>query len=303
LVLSATEIVYGDTEHWHHHLKGAKQIIMTAECVGAGGKKLKGPECFAMERYGQWLLRNFAYHDVLGSVTSDEGPLIPGAYWLHDETTILDSYVGVGSEILAMLSDICKLYDGSRDHLDPLFAERSLEIKTQRGGATEFWQAADELEFKLQEWICPEAFDEGLIELAESYRGAAFIALYRKQRSRCVNYNEGRFLPLIKDKIATAVQKAISNIERIALLSLPECGLLFPLFMVGGDTLEACYIEIVRSRLQLLLENRRFGNIARAIEVLEEFWRLRMTGVKNSQGRDLDWKDILRRKGWRLTLV
>jgi hypothetical protein len=52
--------------------------------------------------------------------------------------------------------------------------------------------------------------------------------------------------------------------------------------MAGGDTLEASHIEIVRSRLHLLHENRRFGNIARALQVLDEFWRLRITGVKDS---------------------
>jgi transcriptional activator protein UGA3 len=303
LVLSATEIVHGDTEHWYKHLKGAKEIIMAAECVGVGGKILRGPGCFAMERDGQWLLRNFAYHDVLGSVTSNEGPLISGAYWLHDEITVVDSYVGVGSKILAMLSDICKLDDGPKHHVASSFAGQTSELQLSDQVRTEFWQAADELEFRLQEWKCPDASDDGLIELAESYRGAAFISPYRKQRSRSVHYNEGRCPSLVKDKIATAVQRTMSHIQKIPLVSLPECGLLFPLFMAGGDTLEASHIEIVRSRLHLLLGNRRFGNIARASEVLEEFWRLRITGVKNLQGRDLDWKDILREKGWHLTLV
>jgi transcriptional activator protein UGA3 len=303
LVLSATEIVHGDIEHWYKHLKGAKETIMAAKCVGAGGKQLRGPECFAMERDGQWLFRNFAYHDVLGSVTSDEGALISGAYWLHDEITVVDSYVGVGSEILAMLSDICNLNDGTKHRLASSFAGQTSEIQLPDEDTTEFWKVADELEFRLQKWKCPDASDDGLVELAESYRGAAFIALYRKQRSRCINYNEGRCLSFFKGKIVTAVQKTMSHIQKIPHLSLPECGLLFPLFMAGGDTLEASHIEIIRSRLQILLENRLFGNIARASEVLEEFWRLRTTCAKDSQRRILDWKDILHEKGWHLTLV
>jgi hypothetical protein len=202
-----------------------------------------------------------------------------------------------------MLSDICKLDDGPKNDVASSFKGPTSGLQPPDEDATVFWQAADELEFRLQQWKCPDVSDDGLVELAESYRGAAFITLYRKQGSRCANYSEGRCLSLVKDKIATAVQKTISHIQRIPLLSLPECGLLFPLFMAGGDTLEASHIEIVKSRLHLLLENRKFGNIARATEVLEEFWRLRITGVKDSQGRTLDWKHILREKGWHLTLV
>jgi len=301
LVLCGTEIALGDTDNWYQHLRGAKQIILSAKSTGVGGAELKSAQCFVKERDGQWLLRNFAYHDVLGSLTSNERPLISGSYWLHDERVVVDTYVRIGSRILAMMSEICELDAGSKDPL--IYLSNGENLGVPGSGDVEFWQTADDLEFRLQQWTCPAIFDDCLMELAEAYRTSALIALYRKQRFRCANYTEGRLLSLIEVKIASAADQTIAHIQRIPLQSLPECGLLFPLFMAGGDTLEAKHIEIVRLRLQILLENRKFGNIGRATEVLEELWRLRVTGAKGPQGRSLDWMDILQEKDWKLTLV
>jgi hypothetical protein len=256
-------------------------------------------------RDGQWLLRNFAYHDVLGSVTSTEGPLLKGAYWIDDNATetVVDSYVGIGSGVLAILSEICDLDTKMVFSTDESSTDSGVEIEIEP--ESDFWQIADELESKLQHWQCPECSDSPLVELAEAYRHAAFIALYRKQRSVLTSQPQlslGRTLSQITFKLAQAVNSTIVHIQQVPSQSLPECGLLFPLFMVGGDTLDAKNIELVRVRMQRLLKERGFGNIGKAQEVLEELWRLRVTGAKGPEGRELDWMDILRSKGWRLML-
>ncbi|KAF2021669.1 hypothetical protein BU24DRAFT_25163 [Aaosphaeria arxii CBS 175.79] len=64
--------IVGDTSSWPLHLQGAAEI-----------------------------LRNFAYHDALMSVTMDRGPLILGYYWQDDNgnevTHVADSYFGFAS--------------------------------------------------------------------------------------------------------------------------------------------------------------------------------------------------------------
>ena len=304
LVLCATEIALGDTENWYQHLQGAKQIILAARAKGVGGKELKGAECYMRSRDGQWLLRNFAYHDVLGSVTSTEGPLLKGAYWIDEEPTetVVDAYIGIGAGVLAILSEICDL-DTRRD--DGSMVWEGAGLKATAEADVDFWQSVDELEFKLQHWTCPECSDSTLVELAEAYRQSSFIVLYRKQRSYFnahPNLSYGRSASLISSKLDQSLSSTIKHIENIPVQSLPECGLLFPLFMVGGDTLEAENIELVRSRMETLRRDRGFGNIGRAQEVLEELWRLRVTGAKGSDGMDLDWMTILRGKSWRLML-
>ena len=313
LILCATEIALGDTENWYRHLQGAKQIIMAAKGRGRGGKDLRGPECYMRSSDGQWLLRNFAYHDVLGSVTSTEGPLLKGAYWIDEEATetVVDAYIGIGSGVLAILSEISdldtnsmyesKIIESEEDDEDDGDGDVEMEVDLDSG----FWPASDELESKLEQWTCPECPDTNLVDLAEAYRHCAFIILYRKQRSFLTSFPQdspGRTLALLKSKITDSVSSTITHIQAVPVRSLPECGLLFPLFLVGGETLEPKSIELVRARMQALLNDRGFGNIAKAQEVLEELWRLRISGVRGPDGRQLDWMDILKRKGWRLML-
>jgi transcriptional activator protein UGA3 len=310
LVLCATEIALGDTENWYWHLQGARQIIMAARGRGKGGHELRGAECYMKSADGQWLLRNFAYHDVLGSVTSTEGPLLKGAYFIDEEATetIVDAYVGIGHGVLAILSDICNLDTWS---VFPMI--ESAVVEEEDGDDTEtkvecnpgFWQTTDELESRLRHWNCPKCSDPILVDLAEAYRHSAFIALYRKQRSYLTSFPQqspGRSLPVLISKMSESIGSTITNIQGIPVQSLPECGLLFPLFMVGGETLEAKNIELVRLRIQTLLKDRGFGNIGKAQEVLEELWRLRISGARGPEGRELDWMDILSRKKWRLML-
>ena len=264
---------------------------------------------------GQWLLRNFAYHDVLGSVTSTEGPLLKGAYWIDEGSTetIVDAYVGLGSGVLAILSEISDLDTISalantdfrivEEENDDGDGDDDMNMKTHIQSG--FWKTSDELESKLQEWQCPESPDPILVALAETYRHSAFIILYRKQRSFLTSYPQhspGRSLSLIISKIADSISSTVDHIQAIPVQSLPECGLLFPLFMVGGESLEPKTIELVRLRIQTLVKDRGFGNIGKAQEVLEELWRLRISGARGSDGRQLDWMDILTRKGWRLIL-
>ena len=255
---------------------------------------------------GQWLLRNFAYHDVLGSVTSTEGPLLKGTYWIDDDATetIVDAYVGIGAGVLAILSEICELETRAFSMDESTIAEEAGDEMEVDDGP-DFWQTADQLEFRLQNWMCPESSDPILVELAEAYRHSAFIVLYRNQRSYLTSHPHlsfGRSASVISSKLSQSVNSTIIHIQQVPVQSLPECGLLFPLFMVGGDTLEAKNIELVRLRIQTLLKDRGFGNIGKAQEVLEELWRLRVTGAKGPEGRELDWMDIVKRKGWRLML-
>ncbi len=258
---------------------------------------------------GQWLLRNFAYHDVLGSTTSTEGPLMKGAYWIDEDATetVVDAYFGVASGVLAILSEICNL----GTEMPFLSCEDTLQEKEREEPEvkwnidTDFWRIADELESKLRQWECPDCADPCSVDLAEAYRQSAFIVLYRKQRSFLnshAHHSGGRSIPLIISKMKESINSTVHHIQNIPIQSLPECGLLFPLFMVGGETLEAKTIELVKVRIETLRNDRGFGNIGKAQEVLEELWRLRVSGARGPEGRELDWMDILGRKGWRLIL-
>jgi hypothetical protein len=103
LVFCSMSAILGDTTGWQNHLVAAANIIRHASPVSSYKDGLKR---LSSTYEGRWLLRNFAYHDVLMSVTSDREPLIPGRYWISQHETELDSYVGLASELLAFMSEI-----------------------------------------------------------------------------------------------------------------------------------------------------------------------------------------------------
>jgi transcriptional activator protein UGA3 len=303
LVLCSTEVAFGDTSHWYQHLLGARQMISNAKKTVPGGEVLTGTNAFMKSRDGQWLLRNFAYHDVMGAVTTLEPPLIRGPYWLppedNNKPAVIDSYVGIGSKVLAILSEVCAL--NCTTDVQPV--EQSTTNGVALSPAQDFWTVANDIETRLREWSCPDQSDIPLVELAESYRSASLIALYRKQRIYCQEHcSDSDMIEAIAFKLADAVDQTILHISLIPLHALTECGLLFPLFMAGGDTLKPRHIEMVRTRLCGLKEQRGFGNLGTSTEVLEELWRGRVNGYKGESGLVLDWLDVLRGKGWKLTL-
>ena len=297
LVLCSAEISTCASNGWYDHLMGAKGIIESAVAQCPGGVILRGTECFMRTQDGQWLLRDFAYHDVLGSVTMGCEPLIKGRYWIPGDQPVLDAYVGVGSEILAMISEICCLktevdetavftgWDEQDDVLQGLL---------QNSGA---WQPFFRIESQLKQWDCLGATNEYLIELAESYRCAALICLYRKARD---------FFPWdtprLDELIAEQVRELVALFEIIPYQSMPEGGLLFPVFIAGGETMDNEFIAIIRTRLQGFKAHRGFTHISLAEDVLEELWRLKKRNVTGPDGKPVDWMDILRRRGLKLML-
>lgn len=298
LVLCSTEVVFGDTSMWHKHLIGAQQII-----TSASRGDVTGPRALMETLDGEWLLRNFAYHDVLGSVSTGQPPLIRGAYWLRDTVEVVDTYMGVGSRILAFISQISCLKLPRVKDAAPETDPGSPDTDTEADVAfEEAWRA---LELGLLEWTCPVAIQPGLVPLAEAYRSAALLYLYRKKRSYLhlsPSPSSASALPAINALIAAQVSAILGYLAQIPLTSLPETGMLFPIFMAGGDTERAAEMEMIRMRLRNMTEFRGFGNIRRASEVLEELWRARATGVKGRGGREVDWMDVLERTGWMLML-
>lgn len=304
LVLCATEVSLGDTSRWYDHLVGAKHIILPARLQGPGGRIYNGTKAFMNSLDGTWLLRNFAYHDILGSVTTGEEPLLKGDYWIHDNVEVIDAYAGVASRVLALISEASCL---------PLEETKCGKVVEEDGDsesseAYDIFQSYRKLEIKIREWTCPPATQKGLVSMAHAYRGAASIHLYRKWRKALQQENSpspstADQLPILNSKISIAVGDTLRHISEVQPTSLPECGLLFPLFMAGGDTTDPTHIEIIRVRLKTLLDHRGFRNIKNATDILEELWRLKACGVKNKSGVEVDWVDVIQRTGIKLILA
>ncbi|KAJ9144058.1 Zn(2)-C6 fungal-type DNA-binding domain [Pleurostoma richardsiae] len=287
LVQCALESVSGDTKQWYTHIEGAHQIIRSA-CSPAEGKSTTQLDLRPFSSFeGTWLLRSFAYHDIMTTVAEDRKPLIvAGHYWLFHEQEPPDSLFGLGSKVMYLVSETSVL------NVD------MLECTDELRRRPDFVERAQQLEAELLSWQCGgpsttgAAQSDDLVKLAEMYRNAALIHLYRAMRRNRIAENTS-----IERKIDAAVAGIIERLRSIPEKCLVESSLLFPLFMSGGETSDPELIEIIRRRMQDIIDFRHFRNFAAALKVLEELWHLRLSG------RDLDWRDVLDRKKWMLSIT
>jgi hypothetical protein len=63
--------------------------------------------------------------------------------------------------------------------------------------------------------------------------------------------------------------------------------------MAGGEADDVNDIQIIRQRMLDIIRERQFHNMEAVLEVLEEVWQLRGTGVSGPGKRRVDWKDVV----------
>ncbi|KAK7518954.1 fungal-specific transcription factor domain-containing protein [Phyllosticta citriasiana] len=338
LVLCSMESVIGDTSKWYQHLLGASQIMRSSSTSPFGQDQINAQDLGAAFNTfeGRWLKRNFAYHDVLAAVALNSRPLIPGYYWQGDTGDVVDTYFGLGSKLIYLISEISVLNADMADSTasgtcssSPTPKSTSPESSASPHSPDEVDQVAEQiadhmdietlprddrdpcpvfksdfstraylLETELQEWTPPECQDIHLVAMAEAYRNAALIHLYRVLRQHLPDLT-----PTLDRKIEAPVKAIIENVEKMPIRCLPETTILFPLFMAGGETDNPEYIRAIRQRLQDVLHYRHFHNVEVSLAVLDELWRLR-SGAKLGTGQKrVDWLDVLARRKWKLSLT
>ena len=297
LILTSMETIIGDTSAWYEHLTGAASIIRETLEVRKDGKVAS---LLQKTLEGRWLLRNFAYHDILASVTLDRQTLIPGRYWMSDEDTVVDTYFGLATIPMAMLAEISTLSDS---------LQKSSASSSTAGSPKEGYNSNDQrerldslsealrIETALLQWQPAEAQDRSLVYLAASYRSAALIHLYRTLRRHREHVTSA-----LNDKIAREVKNIIEHVNKMPIRCLPECTVLFPLFMAGGETSVDFEAQAIRECMQEMVRYRQFENVRIALEVLEEVWDVRSRTLPIDPTRPYDWLYALGRRGWKLAL-
>ncbi|KAH8596961.1 fungal-specific transcription factor domain-containing protein [Bisporella sp. PMI_857] len=303
LVLSTSEAVLGQRTGWAEHLEGAKTIILSARAHVPGGREIRGPEAFKGSPEGEWLLRNFAYHDILGSVTRGKPALISGEY-LQSIGEVVDSYLGVHSQLLVYISQISAL-DFAPTYVlsvnNALSTSSLLDRRRQSScRANVVSILCSNIEYNLKAWRAKTS-ESSLFAIAQAYKSAALIYLYQRIRKHLSDgYNGAETQQTIKSRISAEVAMALSSIRDVPLNDQVEGILLFPLFIAGGEITDIQDMNTVRKRLHLINESRGFRNVLRACEVLEEVWRSTLSGTSSS---GTPWQDVLKRQGGGLLLT
>ena len=289
----------GDCKAWYTHLKGTQHVLKSTSAY-SDGKLLNGPAAFKKSAEGQWILRNYAYHDIIGSVTLQKQPLLQGDY-LDGITDVVDSCIGVAAGLLGIIARIGILTE------ETLVTNRTSDDEV-RENMQQLRSAYADNEEELLSWHCHPHASSGLAALAYAYRAAVLIVLYRLVRSRLRSSSDAALdswgpeadtIGAIQAKIQRQVFNLLERVSEIPVGSAPEGALLFPLFIVGGESVEQDHIDMVRSRLRLMARKRQFRNISQAREVLEDLWDLRRT----NHGVNADWTQILDASGQDLLLT
>lgn len=305
LVLCSMDSISCGTDNWIHHLAGAAATLQDTrwdQVPAAGGKDhspVTDPKAALLRYYeGRWLLRNFAYHDIIMSVSLDRRPFISGDYWLSEDGDVADPYFGFAARVIYLIGEISDL---KADFAAALNDDSSPACELDPALSAEFSQRAQRIETQLREWSCPaeaeDLEDTSLILLAEAYRHGALIHLYRVLR---------KYIPLHTDALrrkllasVTAICNASSGMSRGC---FAETSMIFPLFMAGGEAETMEHMEIIRDGLCSLNDQRRFLNVVACVDTLDEVWRLSGAGTRTSDNSKVDWLDITRLRDWKIAL-
>lgn len=303
MVLCSMESISDATDTWYHHLAGAAAALSDKS---GGGRLNTGAivSCLSSPE-GKWLLRNFAYHDVLMSVSMDCRPFLVGDYWISEDDALADPYFGFASRVLFLISEISVL---NADFVETKQASvqggRECSSEVSGGDDNDCVQSslsarARVLESEIRSWHCPSG-DEGsyLTQLGEAYRNAALIHLYRTIRWHVPGYSG-----VLEAKIQACVKEICDLAGSMPEGCLAECTLLFPLFIAGGEAGDIGHVENIRERLQMIANLRRFRNVEACVHVLDEVWRLRASGSRSSDQDRVDWLDIVKHRGWKLAIT
>ncbi|KAL4794345.1 hypothetical protein BDV19DRAFT_399492 [Aspergillus venezuelensis] len=298
LVLMTSEVCLGCHTEWYRHLNGVKNIIMSIQLSGPdyGGAEVHGPEALKQSSEGQWILRNFAYHVIIGSVTLGKKPLLE-SHFLADLADSLDTYLGVAFGILIIISEISSL-DGRSLALEYLQAQ-SQPRTGHHANTSNFFEDIKE---KLQSWACPRRSepDPALVSLAYAYRASALVYLYRRtlRELRLHDMLSQIHINALISHIQGQLSMILQYISTIPVSGVVESALLFPCFIAGTEVTDREAMDSIRARMHEMSRKRDFSNIQRALGLLEEVWEERDAAKVDvgNYGNDVDWWDIVGRR-------
>lgn len=303
MVLCSMESISDATDTWYHHLAGAAAALETNPRRDLSNSEAEVVCLSSFE--GKWLLRNFAYHDVLMSVSVDRRPFLVGDYWMSQENSLADPYFGFASRILFLISETSILNaDFSEakqrsvgDHSTTNLGKPADESNGVKRSS--FSDRARILESEILGWSCPSGCESSsLSQLGEAYRQAALIHLYRTIRRHVPGYSE-----VLETKIQNCVKEICDLGGSMPEGCLAECTLVFPLFIAGGEARDISHVETIRERLEVIVNLRKFRNVEACLDVLDEVWRLRASGSASCGEDKVDWLDVVKHRGWKLAIT
>ena len=276
LVISTAEVIRGDTSRWLLHLQGAGHLV----------NHLGSSRLFCTKD-GAFLLRYFAYHDIMASLSTRRRTLMDSAYWAQDVNATVDSadsFTGLAHHIFRHLADICAFVADTSDLDSSSCSDRRSRDALRAEDMAQALRTQD-LHLKVDP---SDSYMAALIHHAESFRFAALFYLYRHLLRFC---DAGAVYRL---RMKDCVQQILQHVSQVPSNLFCEIGLLFPLVIAGigsGDDVDTT--QYIRNRLTYIETWTKFKHVGRARDLLQMLW---------DNGRT-DWEVMLAELGWNLSFA
>lgn len=278
LVISTADVIGGDTSRWLLHLQGAGHLVNHL-----------GTSRLLRSTDGAFLLRYFAYHDIMASLSTGHRTLVDGVYWVQDVDAPVrsaDSFMGLAHHIFRHLTQICAFVADTAD-LDVSSCPPDRRSRDALR-AEDMAQALRAQDLHLQVDDPTDSHTAALIHHAEAFRFAALFYCYRHLLRFC---DAGAVYRL---RMEDCVRQILHHVSQVPSNMFCEIGLLFPLFMAGiGRSDDAATTLYIRNRLTCIETWTNFKHVARVRELLQLLW---------DKGRT-DWEVMLRELNWNLSLA
>lgn len=273
LILVGLEALNGvKTTRWISQLKSVQRILSSLS------PEQSIMDCVEVDS----LHRHFTYHFAsaslmarvsnAGKASSAEQGLLSISAALMPGT--IDPLMGISYQLCDLISRI--QYVNAPNPAFPLATQASFHVIEQ---GIQHWSYENPFTLGVD---TPIALD--LISLAEAYRLAALIQLYRTSPSHA-------------SLIPACASRTMDFIARIPPGSAAESSLLYPIFLAGAELDDEAAIEQCFRRLEGIQKRNRYENVKCVQKVLEEVWR-----PKSEGGRRRDWEDVVREWNWSFTL-
>lgn len=276
LVISTAEAIDGDTSRWLLHLQGAGHLI-----------NYFGAPRLLRTSDGAFLLRYFAYHDIMATLSTGNRALVNSVYWVQDVNTTVnsaDSFMGLTHHIFRHLVEISAFVADTAD-LDPSSCSDRRSRNALR--AEDMAQALRLQDLRL-EVDSTDSHINALIHHAEAFRFASLFYLYR----HLLRFGDAG--AVYRLRMEDCVRRILEHVSQVPSNLFCEIGLLFPLFMAGiGSSGDVSTTQYIQSRLTYIETWTKFKHVGKARELLQLLW---------AKGRT-DWELMLRELGWNLSFA
>jgi transcriptional activator protein UGA3 len=273
LILVGLEALNGvKTTRWISQLKSVQRILNSLS------PEQTIMDCVEVDS----LHRHFTYHFASASLmarVSNAGKACSADQGLLSVTAALmpgtiDPLMGISYQLCDLISRI--QYVNASNPAFPLATEASFHVIEQ---GIQHWSYDNPFTLGVD---TPIALD--LISLAEAYRLAALIQLYRTSPSH-------------SSLIPGCASRAMDFIARIPPGSAAESSLLYPIFLAGAELDDEAAVQQCFRRLEGIQNRNRYENVECVQKVLKEVWRPKFEG-----GQRRDWEEVVREWKWSFTL-